>query len=110
MSDLLKEVDEFLAVMEQPHQGPSMLRQCRDEIERLQTIVNRLPLTKDGVRVIPNQMVYGPDDLDCDSCEYLLVNGEWMVYLYPIGPELGRLRKVSECYSTKEAARAAKDH
>ena len=73
------------------------------EIERLQAIVDRLPKTADGVPVVPyvsvvwaNPMYFGhviPKHVNDDGAIWLCGNG---------GPP------VSQCYSTPEAAEAAR--
>lgn len=73
------------------------------EVARLQAIVSRLPLTADGVPVEPGAKVWTPG------------GAEWEVYCadraceprsYDNDPSM----KISECYSTREAAAlAAKD-
>ena len=87
------------------------VRRLREELdeamaadnERLQAIVDRLPKTKDGVSVIPyvsvvwaNPMYFGhviPKHVNDDGAIWLCGNG---------GPP------VSQCYSTPEAAEAAR--
>lgn len=77
------------------------------EIERLQAIVNKLPVTKDGVPVVP-----GTDCVWIDTGVVgLRASGDidrngWASF----GDNYGccRSRRTTECYSTREAAEQAR--
>ena len=64
------------------------------ECERLQTIVDRLPKTADGVPVVPGQFIYSSD-------------GRAMMMLTYAQHE-GHMAYPDVCYSTREAAEAAR--
>ena len=90
----------------------TLLKEQQAEIERLQAIENRLPKTKDGVRVVPGQdqawgfrggmwrqgWVVAQGAHDSGAVEISFEAGGWPVFCMP---------DVSDCYSTLEAAEAA---
>ncbi len=83
------------------HSGSLMLA----KIERLQAIIDKLPKTADGVPVVPGMILFDPVWIDRHfPIEELLVycpdatRSEW---------HDGEV-DVSQCYSTKAAAKAAK--
>lgn len=77
------------------HEAATQLEQRQDEIERLQAIVDRLPKTADGSPILPGQVVYHRDRRG-------KIRPETMVLASPF-PHLLKC-----CYSTREAAEAAK--
>ena len=86
------------------------------EVERLEAIVRRIPLTADGVPVVPGDVVWGKiglsaregvvvwhsgksaDGLSCFSCG-----------TGPQATEHTGYRSIDKCYSTREAAEKARD-
>lgn len=90
------EPDDSLEVNERV----AVLRVERDELKE---IVDKLPVTADGVTVLPGAIVWGLDlsernvqwRADCGYLAWWSINGP------PI--------EVSDCYSTREAARDAKE-
>ncbi len=90
----------------------SDVRQLISEIERLQAIVDKLPRTADGAPVAPGMDVYfcGMDDPRSMRTETIdsvawTWKGVWLCWRdSPLKP--GRMP--SDCYSTREAAEAAR--
>lgn len=82
-------------------------REAADEIERLRAIVDKLPMTADGVPIIPCNWVW---TLFSDGC----VAGPYMVLDincrkdYPINLSLGEFQ-TKQLFSTREAAKAARE-
>jgi hypothetical protein len=73
-------------------------RRSEAEIERLRAIVDRLPKTKDGVPIIPCvDSVWHPDFTGSGTAKEC-GRAYWACYM----------RKIDECYSTREAAEAAR--
>ncbi len=92
---------------------PSAIRTVH--LARLQAIVERLALTKDGKRVIPEMdTIYHPDHpLVLFHALAHFEGDEPMAYDYAAFVEVGGdddiMVPVSECYSTWEAAEAARE-
>ena len=87
--------------------APTYIEELEAELARLRAIVAKLPTTKDGGYVIPTiSVVYHPDERDSQGRLIPLrvsssdVAGSWMA---------GRCDAVEGCYSTPEAAEAAKE-
>ena len=85
-----------------------------DEIKRLQGIVDDVPKRADGCRWIPggDYDLWHPDHVDsCDDIEYVEDEG-WSAlwYVAQVNPAATRCisHPVEDCYSTREAAEAAK--
>jgi len=100
MADILKEH------IEQCPKHP--LSEAKAEIERLQTIVDKLPKTADGVPVVPGMVLHDPIWIeDPFGVHQLLVfcpnarRSEWSCNDGEVD--------TSQCYSTREAAQAAKE-
>ncbi len=79
------------------------IKDLRAEIEQLREKVDKLPKTADGVRVIPliDTYVFHPVFGDC----IIIANHQarpWTTEL------MGNVVSVADCYSTREAAEAAK--
>lgn len=74
-----------------------------DEIERLQEIIGHLPKTADGVLIVPGISVWlkTGKNVTVDSVEVMLDTIGWRDIT-------GRPYLGSECYSTSEAAEAAR--
>jgi hypothetical protein len=74
------------------------LAEARAEIERLHAIVDRLSKTKDGVPIIPCvDSVWHPDFTGSGTAKEC-GRAYWACYM----------RKIDECYSTREAVEAAR--
>jgi hypothetical protein len=71
------------------------------ELERLRAIVDRLPVTADGVPVAPGMTIYEPASKYGAPVEPFVANA---VYAFTDAPLHNIYR---ECYSTREAAEAA---
>ena len=90
-------------------------KRLTDELRRLEAIVDKLPKTADGVRIIlgETELYWRPPDyLDAQPCHL----GKCICIT--IGTELGRCwvfgqtgskQLLENCYSTREAAEAAKE-
>lgn len=77
------------------------IQECRHEIKRLSSIVDKLPKTADGVPVIPRiDKVFWRFD---GGKRERVVDSKWRVL--PIGG--GASEPLVECYSTREAAQEA---
>jgi hypothetical protein len=115
MSVRLAEVVDFLSL----HCGDGqfhMIRSVDDalaEVERLRGVVDRLPKTKDGVPVTPGMLVYSVGRFGKNK-----TTTELLVESSRVNPdENGNLRLIGSpfmakphwCYSTREAAEAAKE-
>lgn len=84
------------------------------ELERLRELEDRLPKTADGVPVVPGDVLWGQD---ADGGVVSIASGKGLMMLddaesfdepgYPM-PEDSYYGKPSFCYSTKEAAEAAR--
>lgn len=85
-------------------QGERLAQSVRERDELLsrlaaaERVVEKLPKTKDGVRVEPGMTVYEPTDSSHEGV------WKWSVYV-AAGCDGGTL--IEECYSTREAALAA---
>ncbi len=80
------------------------MRDLEDENARLTAIVDKLPKTKDGVSVCPGDAVYDPvDGLVYTVWEFFKHSGRWFAVT------VHRTLAIGECYSTPEAAEAAKE-
>ena len=80
------------------------------EIERLTTIVESLPKTADGVPVVPGKdSVWHPEHLQ-DYPDMLIINEVEFaeVFFGPADEVVDASWPVSECYSTRELAVAAR--
>lgn len=69
-----------------------------DEIKRLRAIVDKLPTTVDGVPIVPGTDVWRK----CSACHHV---HPWRSYDRPDFST----KVLAECYSTREAAEAAKE-
>ena len=83
-----------------------------EEIDRLQAIVDKLPVTANGVPVVPGMTLYEPLIKPCRGTIVLkeypsadAVEKRGMVRRH--GYERGWIAEASKCYSTREAANAA---
>ena len=98
---------------EDEFQGFSESMQClRNQLARLQAIVDKLPKTADGVPVVPGMRLYPlhPIDLEAHIEDY----GTVTVALWDENSGVHLIHgydsfRVGNCYSTKEAAEAGED-
>jgi len=83
-----------------PELWPKMVK----EFERLQAIETKLPITADGVRVVPcREKVFHPTSPDGQLV--LRIFGQWQAMFR--GKK--KYTPISECYSTLKLAKAAKE-
>ena len=81
-------------------------REAVEEIERLQAIVDKLPVTADGVRVVPGMIAYAfinGEVFEILAVDFYMTCGPWYVQVgvYDICIE-------DELFAEREAAEAAK--
>lgn len=87
-------------------------RRACEEVERLRAVVERLPLTADGVPVVPPVKLWfvrqsgKVEPMDCDCIDWLC--GEWLARNWKgnASPQPG-CRALSKLFSTEAAAHAA---
>lgn len=74
------------------------IKKHRARAAALESLVEKLPLTDDGVRVVPGRDTIYWEEMA--SGEMQFIDGEWW-WSYHAG------RRVSDCYSTRAACQAA---
>lgn len=90
-----------------------VLHEAAAEINRLQAIVDRLPVTKDGVHAVPGdvELFHPAHQIHVLDRFWQSAGGDWMVQnsrSYEAGARY-MAEVVSDCYSTREAAEAARE-
>lgn len=102
LADAKAEIDRLQTLYE--NRG-KRIEELGGECERLQAIVDKLPVTADGVPVVPQiDDLYHPSRPKCG-----ILNDETQVEFDDTGAGDWHYHPVGECYSTEEAAQAAKE-
>lgn len=109
--DIVAELRELAALQGAAIEGVRM-NEAAAEIERLAAIVDRLPVTADGVRVVPGMDVYWPNrettTLPSPVAGFSVGNDPRYAHSWD-NEFLDHWVKVSLCYSTRDAALAARE-
>jgi len=79
-------------------------RELKDRIAQLEAIVEKLPKTGDGVRVIQDTQIYHPRYKEGPS-----IHNRLFVTSSYVADGRGQKYKIADCYSTKAAAEEARD-
>jgi len=87
------------------------IRDAAAELERLEAIVAKLPVTADGVPVVPGERFWAEVPEGRPRNEYLIIKSD------PIGIDCPRFHRPAgsiaiiheECYSTRKAAEEARE-
>ena len=87
--------------------GPRLYDEAADEIERLQSLVDRLPKTADGVPVRPGDQIWFHKGIDTAVIRKVVVGGEYgdIVEIVDAEGPQGWVA-LDACYSAREATKA----
>jgi len=100
MSDLITRLREDCL-------GPRLSDEAADEIERLQSLVDRLPKTADGVPVRPGDQIWFHKGIDTAVIRKVVDGGEYGDIVEIVDAEgLHSLVALDACYSAREATKA----
>lgn len=109
MSDLperLLAIAETVCDWHAPVNARAELEQAAAELARLRAIVEKLPVTKDGVSVVPGMVIYGSELIVGDEGATVMFAAQDNAFFEMMIE--GDTIELSECYSTREAAAARK--
>lgn len=108
--------DEIRRLTERAEQAEARVREQAAETERLQAIVGKLPVTADGVPVVPGMQLYAPSETVCSYHKHDIAAGTLPRYAFsPLvqlvcetGIDHCAEMPICKCYSTREAAETAR--
>lgn len=98
--------DELRAIAWEIERLTKRITELEADNERLQAIVDKLPKTADGVPVVPEMPLYMPGSNTVGEVNPMTVNDG---YSWPNANGSSPASRLDDCYSTREAAEAAKD-
>jgi hypothetical protein len=119
ISDAISVIDSVAGFCDESTPVGEAWQTVQDELERLQAIMERLPMTADGVRVVPGDRVWNRETLQASFVwageDGIAGPDGWYSTHFMRWKHRGRKRSgycdvpISGCYSTREAAEAARD-